>query len=163
MAGERGLRSANQFVNGPSPERAATTRMRRLRPFRGGSAPRPGREGRSSSARATKADFVPRRWNYRHSSDVCDVWCLLKIELIDHCLNLRDLRGTRMSDVAEKLARSRLLRSMAMIAVVVPATLFAGCARQEAAPPPPPAVSEAPPPAPAPPPPPPPAPTRAPA
>jgi hypothetical protein len=31
MAGERGLRSANQFVNGPSPERAATTRMRRSR------------------------------------------------------------------------------------------------------------------------------------
>src|SRR5260370_23580730 len=33
MAGERGLRSADQFVNGPSPERAAVTRMRRLRPF----------------------------------------------------------------------------------------------------------------------------------
>jgi len=29
MAGEQGLRSANQFVNEPSPERAATTRMRR--------------------------------------------------------------------------------------------------------------------------------------
>jgi hypothetical protein len=122
-----------------------------------------GREGRSSSARATKADFLTRRWNDRHSSDVCGGWCILKIELIDHCLNLRDLRGTRMSDVAEKLARWRLLRNMAMIAVVVPATLSAGCARQEAAPPPPPAVSEAPPPAPAPPLPPPPAPTRAPA
>jgi ribosomal protein S11 len=33
MAGEQGLRSANQFVNGPSPERAATTRMLRFRPF----------------------------------------------------------------------------------------------------------------------------------
>jgi|SRR5580704_13121137 hypothetical protein len=31
MADERGLRSATQFVNGPSPERAATTRMRRQR------------------------------------------------------------------------------------------------------------------------------------
>jgi hypothetical protein len=31
MAGKRGLRSANQFVNGPSPERRTTTRMRRER------------------------------------------------------------------------------------------------------------------------------------
>src|SRR3954447_8331398 len=30
-SGWRRLRSANQFVNGPSPERAATTRMRRGR------------------------------------------------------------------------------------------------------------------------------------
>jgi hypothetical protein len=60
-----------------------------------------------------------------------------------------------MSDVAEKLARWRLLRNIAMIAVVVPATLVVGCARQEAAPPPPPPAYEAPPPAPAPPPPPP--------
>ena len=58
-----------------------------------------------------------------------------------------------MSDVAEKSARWRLLRNIAMIAVVVPATLVAGCARQEPAPPPQPPAYEAPPPAPAPPPP----------
>ena len=33
MAGERALRSPNQFVNGPSPERAAATRMHRSLPF----------------------------------------------------------------------------------------------------------------------------------
>ena len=57
-----------------------------------------------------------------------------------------------MSDSAEKSARGKLLRNMAMVAVVVPATLVAGCAQQEPAPPPQPAVSEAPPPPPAPPP-----------
>lgn len=54
-----------------------------------------------------------------------------------------------MSD--EKLARWRLLRNMAMIAVVVPATLFAGCAQQEPAPPPQPVAYQPPPPAPPPP------------
>lgn len=57
-----------------------------------------------------------------------------------------------MSDVAEKLARSRLLRNMAMVAVVVPATLIAGCVQQQPAPPPQPVVSAAPPPVMAPPP-----------
>ena len=70
--------------------------------------------------------------------------------------SLSQPRRKRMSDLATKLGRWRLLRSMAMVAVVVPATLFAGCAQQEPAPPPPPpqpAVSEAPPPPPPPPPP----------
>jgi hypothetical protein len=56
-----------------------------------------------------------------------------------------------MSDV--KLARWKLLRNTAMVAVVVPAALVAGCAQPAPPPPPPPAVSEAPPPPPAPPPP----------
>jgi hypothetical protein len=60
----------------------------------------------------------------------------------------------RMFDVAEKFARLRLLRNMSMVALVVPATLIAGCAVQQPAPPPPqPVVSEAPPPPQAPPPP----------
>ena len=55
-----------------------------------------------------------------------------------------------MFDVTEKVTRHRLLRSAAIIAVVVPAALFAGCAPQPA--PPPPAVAyQAPPPPPAPP------------
>jgi hypothetical protein len=41
-----------------------------------------------------------------------------------------------MSDVVEKLAYRRLLRNAAMVAVVVPATLLAGCAPQPAPPPP---------------------------
>jgi hypothetical protein len=61
-----------------------------------------------------------------------------------------------MPDIAEKLPRWRVFRNIAMVAVVVPATLCAGCAQQEAAPPPP--VAEAPPPPPAPTPAPPPAP-----
>ena len=58
-----------------------------------------------------------------------------------------------MSDATEKLARWRLLRNVAMVAVIVPAALIAGCAQEQPAPPPQPAVSEAPPPPPAPPPP----------
>jgi hypothetical protein len=58
-----------------------------------------------------------------------------------------------MSDVAEKLARWRLLRNTALLAVIVSAGLVAGCAQEQPAPPPQPAVSEAPPPPPAPPPP----------
>jgi hypothetical protein len=58
-----------------------------------------------------------------------------------------------MSDVAEKLAGWRLLRNTAVVAVLVPAALFAGCAQQQPAPPPQPVVSAAPPPPPAPPPP----------
>ena len=50
-------------------------------------------------------------------------------------------------------ARSKLLRYMAVAAVALPATLFAGCAHQEPPPPPPQPVAEAPPPPPAPPPP----------
>jgi hypothetical protein len=57
-----------------------------------------------------------------------------------------------MSDA--RLARWKLLRNTAMVAVVVPAALVAGCAQQEPPPPPPaPAAAEAPPPPPAPPPP----------
>ena len=59
-----------------------------------------------------------------------------------------------MFDVAEKGARHRLLRSAAIVAVVVPAALFAGCAPQPA-PPPQPVAYQPPPPPPAPPPPPP--------
>ncbi len=58
-----------------------------------------------------------------------------------------------MSDLAEQFARWKVLRNLAMVAIVVPATLVAGCAQQEAPPPPQPAAYEAPPPAPAPPPP----------
>lgn len=54
-----------------------------------------------------------------------------------------------MPELAEKLARGRLLRYMALIAVVVPATVFAaGCAEQQPAPPPQPVAAEAPPPPP---------------
>ena len=42
-----------------------------------------------------------------------------------------------MTNVAKKVARHRLLRSAVMVAVVVPAALFAGCAPQPAPPPPP--------------------------
>jgi hypothetical protein len=52
-----------------------------------------------------------------------------------------------MFDVAEKVARYKLLRYAVMVAVVVPAALFAGCAQQPP-PPPPPVVSQAPPPPP---------------
>ena len=58
-----------------------------------------------------------------------------------------------MSDVTAKLARRRQLRNAAVIALVVPAALLAGCAPQPAPPPPPQPVY-----APAPPPPPPPVP-----
>jgi hypothetical protein len=53
--------------------------------------------------------------------------------------------------MSEKMARLRQLRNAALIAVVIPAALLAGCAPQPAPPPPPPPM-----PAPAPPPPPPP-------
>jgi hypothetical protein len=54
-----------------------------------------------------------------------------------------------MSDIAENLARRRLLRNAAMVAVVVPAALLAGCAPQPAPPPPPiPVAYPAPPPPP---------------
>jgi hypothetical protein len=52
-----------------------------------------------------------------------------------------------MSEIAEKSAGWRLLRTAALIAIVVPAAVVVGCARQEP-PPPAPAVSEAPPPPP---------------
>lgn len=59
-----------------------------------------------------------------------------------------------MSDAADKPARSKVLHTTAVIAVLVSATLFAGCAQQEPAPPPPqPSAYVAPPPPPAPPPP----------
>jgi hypothetical protein len=61
-----------------------------------------------------------------------------------------------MFDVAGKVARHRLLRSAAMVALVVSAALLAGC--PQPAPPPPQPVAYQPPPPPAPPPPPPPAP-----
>jgi hypothetical protein len=57
-----------------------------------------------------------------------------------------------MFDVAGKVTRHRLLRCAAIVAVLVPAALFAGCAPQPAPPPQP--VAYAPPPAPPPPPPP---------
>lgn len=63
-------------------------------------------------------------------------------------------RRKQMSDVAEKLVRWKLLRNTAMVAVVIPAALVAGCAQEQPAPPPQPAISEAPPPPQAPPPPP---------
>ena len=43
-----------------------------------------------------------------------------------------------MSNVAENLARRRLLRNAAMVAVVIPAGLLAGCLAPAAPPPPPP-------------------------
>ena len=55
-----------------------------------------------------------------------------------------------MSDVAEKMTRLRQLRNAALIAVVIPAALLAGCAQPAPPPPPPPPA-----PMPAPPPPPP--------
>jgi len=58
-----------------------------------------------------------------------------------------------MFDVAANLACRRLLRNGAMLAVVVPAALLAGCAPYPAPPPPPPPPAFAPappPPAPAP-------------
>jgi hypothetical protein len=64
-----------------------------------------------------------------------------------------------MPELAEKLVRGRLLRTMAVIAVVVPATVFAAGCAQEPPPPPQPIAAEAP----APPPPPAPAPAPAPA
>lgn len=42
-----------------------------------------------------------------------------------------------MLDVAEKMARLRYLRNAALVAVVIPAALLAGCAPQPAPPPPP--------------------------
>jgi hypothetical protein len=50
-----------------------------------------------------------------------------------------------MSDVAEKMARLRQLRNAALVAVLIPAALLAGCAPP---PPPPPAPAPAPPPPP---------------
>lgn len=58
-----------------------------------------------------------------------------------------------MSDVAEKMARLRRLRSAALIALVLTPAVLAGCSQQTPPPPPPQ-------PAPAPPPPPPPPPVR---
>jgi len=56
-----------------------------------------------------------------------------------------------MSDVAEKMARLRQLRNAALVAVVIPAALLAGCAPQPARPPPPqPVAYPAPPPPPVP-------------
>jgi hypothetical protein len=56
-----------------------------------------------------------------------------------------------MSDVAEKIARLRQLRNAALVAVVIPAALIAGCAPAPAPPPPPqPMAAPAPPPPPAP-------------
>jgi hypothetical protein len=55
-----------------------------------------------------------------------------------------------MSDFGEKMTRLRQLRNAALIAVVIPAALLAGCAQPAPPPPPPPPA-----PAPAPPPPPP--------
>ena len=66
--------------------------------------------------------------------------------------SLSQPRRKRMSDLATKLGRWRLLRNMAMVAVVIPATLFVGCAQPEPPPPPPPPAAEAPPPPPPPPP-----------
>jgi hypothetical protein len=43
-----------------------------------------------------------------------------------------------MSHVAEKLAQYRLSRNAAMVAVVIPAALLAGCYAQPVPPPPPP-------------------------
>lgn len=59
-----------------------------------------------------------------------------------------------MFDVAEKVTRHKLLRSAAIVAVLVPAALFAACAPQPAPPPQPVAYAAPPPPAPPPPPPP---------
>ena len=57
-----------------------------------------------------------------------------------------------MFDVAEKIAGRRQLRNAALIAVVIPAALLAGCAVQHTAPPPPQPVAAPAPPPPAPPP-----------
>jgi hypothetical protein len=56
-----------------------------------------------------------------------------------------------MSDVTEKMPRLRQLRNAALVAILIPAALLAGCAP---APPPPPPPPPAPMPAPPPPPPP---------
>ncbi len=56
-----------------------------------------------------------------------------------------------MFDVAEKITRSRQLRNAALVAVVIPAALLAGCAPQPAPPPPPQPVAYPAPPPPAPP------------
>ena len=53
-----------------------------------------------------------------------------------------------MFDVSEILARHRLLRNAAIVAVMVPAALLAGCASQQPAPPPAAPVEAAPPPPP---------------
>ena len=53
-----------------------------------------------------------------------------------------------MFDVAEKVARLRQLRTAALVAVVIPAALLAGCSSQPSPPPPQPAAAPAPPPAP---------------
>jgi uncharacterized protein len=59
-----------------------------------------------------------------------------------------------MFDTAKRVARHRLLRNGAIIALVVPAALLVACGGQEQpAPPPQPVAVQAPPPAPAPPPP----------
>jgi len=51
-----------------------------------------------------------------------------------------------MSDAAEKFARRRQLRNAAVIALVIPAALLAGCAPQPVPPPPQPVYAPAPPP-----------------
>lgn len=56
-----------------------------------------------------------------------------------------------MSDVVEKKARPRHLRTVALAAVLIPA-LLAGCSSPQPPPPPPPAPAPAPPPPPPPPP-----------
>jgi hypothetical protein len=54
-----------------------------------------------------------------------------------------------MSDVSEKMTRLRQLRNAALVAVVIPAALLAGCAQPAPPPPaPPPAPMPAPPPPP---------------
>ena len=56
---------------------------------------------------------------------------------------------------ADKSTLSRLLRTTAVIAILVPAAFLVGCAQEQPAPPPQPVAYQAPPPAPAPEPPPP--------
>jgi hypothetical protein len=54
-----------------------------------------------------------------------------------------------MSDVAEKVARFKQLRTAVVLAVVIPAALLAGCSQPQPAPPPPqPAYTPPPPPPP---------------
>jgi hypothetical protein len=56
-----------------------------------------------------------------------------------------------MSDVAKKMSRLRQLRNAALVAVLIPAALLAGCAQPAPPPPPPPAPAPMPPPPPPPP------------
>src|SRR5262249_19785347 len=59
----------------------------------------------------------------------------------------------RMSDVAEKMARLRQFRNAALLAVVIPVALVAGCSSTPPPPPPQPVATTPPPPPPPPPPP----------